>query len=268
MRALRYDFLRLDTGLTRTPQGGLRIPSTLTRTGIFEYRTPDGSISREYRPAEEVFHKDAVESFHSAPLTVGHVAQVTPENWGAVAVGHVVGTPKADGNFLAADCVIARHDAIEKVTNGALKELSCGYEVELDPTPGTTPDGQRYDAIQRKIRGNHVALLPEGAGRAGPDVKLRMDSKDGVSAFPGGVAFWRMDEAPTQAEREEMAKSEFGDPENKKYPLDTPEHVRAAASYAAKEHNAGRLSDAKFNEIQARINKAKKKHGIGEENQD
>ena len=109
-------------------------------------------------------------------------------------------------------------------------------------------------------------------------MRLRTDSKD---TFPGGVAFHcdtgeddcepkeeTADEAPTQAERDKMAESQFADPENKKYPVDTPEHTRAAASYAAKEHNAGRLSDAKFTEIQARINKARKKHGVGEENQD
>jgi hypothetical protein len=36
--------------------------------------------------------------------------------------------------------------------------------------------GQHYDAVQRKIRGNHVALGPKGWGRAGPEVRLRLDS--------------------------------------------------------------------------------------------
>jgi hypothetical protein len=44
--------------------------------------------------------------------------------------------------------------------------------------PGV-PDGQRYDAIQRNIRGNHVALVD--LGRAGPEVSIRMDHADGVS---------------------------------------------------------------------------------------
>lgn len=262
MRALRYDYVRLD-GMTETPQGGLRIPAALTRTGIFEYTRPDGSKTRELRTPEEVFNKSTLDSFENAPLTIGHVPAVTPDNWGAVAVGHVVGVPKKDGDFVSADCTIARRDAIMQVKSGQLKELSCGYEVELDPTPGVW-QGQQYDAIQTKIRGNHVALLPAGSGRAGPDVKLRTDSKD---EYPGGIAH-RSDEAPTQGEREEMHESEFADPENKKYPIDTPEHTRAAASYAAKEHNAGRLSDAKFKEISARINKAREKHGIGEENKD
>ena len=73
----------------------------------------------------------------------------------------------------------------------------------------------------------------------------------------------RTDEAPTQSERKKMPEHVFGDPENKKYPLDTEAHIRSAASYVEKEHNSGRLSDAKYKEIVARINKAKKAHNIG-----
>ena len=81
------------------------------------------------------------------------------------------------------------------------------------------------------------------------------------------MPFLRTDEAPTQSEREKMPEHLFGDPPNRKYPLDTPEHTRAAASYAAKEHNAGRMSDGKFHEIMANVNRARKKFGIGEESQ-
>lgn len=82
------------------------------------------------------------------------------------------------------------------------------------------------------------------------------------------MPYLREDEAPTQAEREKMPAHVFGLPDEKKYPLDSPEHVRAAASYGAKEHNAGRLSDDKFAELSKHIETAKKKFGIGEENQD
>jgi hypothetical protein len=39
-----------------------------------------------------------------------------------------------------------------------------------DWTPGVTPDGQSYDAVQRQLRGNHLALVREG--RMGPDVAV------------------------------------------------------------------------------------------------
>ena len=178
-RALRYDVFRLDS-INKTPQGGLRIPAALTRAGIFEYKRADGSVSRELRHPEDVFDAKAMASLDCAPLTIGHVGQVTPDNWGSVAVGHVVGTPRKDGNFVAADTQVMRGDAVRQVTDGGLRELSCGYSVELDPTPGEW-QGQHYDARQREISYNHVALLPEGAGRAGPDVRLRVDAKDGIT---------------------------------------------------------------------------------------
>ena len=178
-RALRYDVFRLDS-VTKTPQGGLRIPAALTRAGVFEYKRADGSVSRELRHPDDVFHADALASLDSAPLTIGHVGQVDPNNWGSVAVGHVVGSPKKEGDFLVADAQIMRGDAIRQVEAGDLKELSCGYSVDLDPTPGEW-QGQQYDARQTGMHYNHVALLPEGAGRAGPDVKLRMDAKDGIA---------------------------------------------------------------------------------------
>lgn len=185
MRVIRHDVRKLD-GITKTPQGGLRIPATLTRTGVFEYRRADGSTSRELRHPDDVFSAPALESFANAPLTIGHVGTITPDNWGAHAVGHVVGTPRKDADFVAADCQVMRGDAVKQIEEGTLKELSCGYEVELEQKSGVY-NGERYDCIQRKIKGNHVALLPEGSGRAGPDVKLRVDSADDIGT--------RLDEA-------------------------------------------------------------------------
>jgi len=56
---------------------------------------------------------------------------------------------------------------------GGKVQTSCGYECDLDETPGVY-EGQRYDAIQRNIRANHVAIVE--SGRAGSEVKIRMDS--------------------------------------------------------------------------------------------
>lgn len=174
--ARRYDYFRLDaSNLRRTPQGGVVAPAALTRTGIFVYKRGDGSTVRELRPPEEVFHADSLASLAHAPLTIGHVAQINPENWGAHTVGHIAGEAKQDGHLVTAECRIQRADALKKVEAGTLKELSCGYDVEIDPTAGEW-QGQRYDCIQRRPRYNHVALLPEGSGRAGPEVSLRTDS--------------------------------------------------------------------------------------------
>lgn len=40
--------------------------------------------------------------------------------------------------------------------------MSVGYEAELDPTPGVWM-GQPYDAVQRRITPNHIAIVGPGA---------------------------------------------------------------------------------------------------------
>lgn len=55
--------------------------------------------------------------------------------------------------------------------------------------------------------------------------------------------------------------SQYADPEDRAYPLDTPAHVRNAASRFAQ--NKSRYSPAKRAEISRRIAAAEKRHGIG-----
>lgn len=178
------DVLRLDFGrlgkVQRTPQGGIRVPANITRSGIFIYRRADGTTIREFRPADEVFHADSLATLSGAPVTDLHPSSaVRPSNWRSLSVGHVGENIKQDGKFVAAKLLIQDQDTISKVDAGDRKELSCGYTCRIDETPGEF-EGQRYDAIQRKIRYNHVALGPANWGRAGNEVALRLDSRDAV----------------------------------------------------------------------------------------
>jgi hypothetical protein len=70
--------------------------------------------------------------------------------------------------------MITDSDAIAALEAGR-SELSCGYTADVVIEPGTW-QGQRYDAKQTNIRGNHVALVD--AGRAGPTCSIRMDAAD------------------------------------------------------------------------------------------
>lgn len=55
---------------------------------------------------------------------------------------------------------------------------------------------------------------------------------------------------------------EFADPTNKKYPVDTPEHVRAAWNYINHEDNAAKYEAEEVKTIKSRIKKAAQKHGV------
>ena len=188
---------------TRTPQGGLRVPAFLTRTGVLIYHVADGSggvkLSRELRHPDEVFQEDSLASLAAAPVTVHHpAAPVTPDNWQALSVGHISDDVKRDGKYVAADVRVQAARAVSEVERGDLVELSCGYTCTMDSTPGVY-EGEPYDAIQRGILYNHVALLPVNGGRAGNDVRLRADggSSTFIEGYPTDMTVIKEDSTDT-----------------------------------------------------------------------
>lgn len=173
----RYDRGTFKPG-HRTPEGYLYADALATRTGVFEYRRADGTVQRELRPHDEVFDAESLASLGRKPVTLQHPPEpVGPGNisqYGAGAVGERI--VEAEGGFVQVSLAIHRQDAIAAI-DGGLRELSCGYTCELDPTPGEW-QGRRYDAVQRRIRYNHLAIVD--TGRAGPEVRLRLDADDAI----------------------------------------------------------------------------------------
>ena len=109
---------------------------------------------------------DSLKSIRGKPITLGHKAMVNSKNADKLPiVGTVLSEGVQDGENIRADVSIYSLPT-------AARELSCGYSLDLDETPGTTPDGKRYDAVQRNIRYNHLAIVPKG--RAG-NARLNMD---------------------------------------------------------------------------------------------
>lgn len=162
----RYDSYRIKA--VKTKEGFIRDTPIIGRTGILKYRNADGSERLEYRPPDEAFNADSLKSLEGMPITVGHKAMVTAQNAARVQpIGTILSSGRQDGNDIVADVVI-----YDLPTSA--RELSCGYNLDLDETPGTTPDGQHYDAVQRNIRYNHVAVVPKG--RAGV-ARLNMDGE-------------------------------------------------------------------------------------------
>ncbi len=71
----------------------------------------------------------------------------------------------------------------------------------------------------------------------------------------------RDDVNPERGEHE-YGDVEFADPTNNKYPIDTPEHIRAAWSYIHHKDNAAKYDKDEAQTIKDRIERAAKKHGI------
>ena len=172
------DRLQITTKREYTDEGFLKVPARISRIGIQEYLAVEmgitdkepGAIIRVYRPEEEVFSEDSLASFATKPITDNHPPElVTSKNAKRFSVGHVGPEVTRDGMFAQTLLHITDADAITKIESGKV-ELSNGYTADIEWTPGISPNGEQYDAIQRNIKGNHVAIVEKG--RAGSECRL------------------------------------------------------------------------------------------------
>jgi hypothetical protein len=169
----RFDFVPFAVA-QRTPEGFVMDSPIVGRTGIQIYRNADGSERREYRPPDEVFKADALASMRGKPITVDHPSGgVDKDNAAFLTVGAILSDGKKDGVNVRADIVIHAPDKM-----GERRELSLGYAVDLEMSPGVSPEGERYDAIQRNISINHCAVVAKG--RAGV-ARLNLDGDEEVT---------------------------------------------------------------------------------------
>ncbi len=164
----------------------------ISKVGVFPYAgyqigedlEPD-KIYMIYRPEEELSDPETIESFKLLPWTDEHEmlgkedsGLTPPEKKG---IHGVIGQDVYyDDGYLKGNIKIFSEKLSNLIDSGK-KELSIGYRCLYDMSPGVY-NGQRYDGIQRKIRGNHLATVTEG--RSGADVavldhfKFTFDIKD------------------------------------------------------------------------------------------
>ena len=176
-RVTRLDSIKVDETYY-TSEGFLIDHPIVTTVGIFEYMNPDGSIRRELRLPEEVFAPESLASYKGKPIIVTHRAgRVTTDNVEKETIGTILSEASKDGENVRVEIVIHNTDALKT----GLRELSLGYDLDLDETTGEW-NGQPYDAIQRNIRVNHLALV--SAARAGEQARLNIDEKENLTGGP------------------------------------------------------------------------------------
>lgn len=172
----------------KTPEGYLICTDAiLSRTGKQEYKRcelfgdacedPDKIVNVE-RTDDEVFSDKAMASFENKAICIEHPDHdVNAENHNELAVGFVRDIHKGEDNgkpVMMGTLVITDKDAVEAVESGEYKELSCGYDCDIDDD---------NEPCQRNIRGNHVALCKQG--RAG--IARIVDSVDDA-----GIKVWQV----------------------------------------------------------------------------
>lgn len=116
-----------------------------------------------HRYPDDVFSPAAMASFEGKDVTDTHPPSNLDKNtWMNYSRGHVENV-RRDGDFLVADLHVKDPALISDIQNNVKREVSCGYYCDF------VPDGDGYKQVN--IRGNHVAVVPQG--RAGGAVAIK-----------------------------------------------------------------------------------------------
>jgi len=176
------DKINLGTKRIYSVEGFLQVPACISRIGVQNYTALEMGLSdrdpkdviRVFRPEEEVFAEESMLSFASKPVTDNHPPEaVTSKNSKKFTVGHSVPEVTHDNKFVNTTLHILDAATIAKIESGKV-ELSNGYSADIDWVSGISPEGEQFDAIQRNIKGNHIAIVDRG--RAGPTCSLADNS--------------------------------------------------------------------------------------------
>ncbi len=163
------------------------IGNPITKVGVFPYLGSEigapepNRIYKVYRPAEELSKPETIDSFKLLPFIDNHEplgAKGTPAEQKGIqgVIGEQV---YFDPPYMRANIKVLSNAALAQIDAGKI-ELSPGYDCWYEFTPGVY-EGEAYDAIQRDIRGNHLALVDDG--RTGPDVAMQDRKPDELRVF-------------------------------------------------------------------------------------
>jgi hypothetical protein len=214
---MMFDTVTLDddakSSMRTTSNGYLVASPRVARTGIQLYGGHELGFTDErrhkvfkvFRPENEVFKNDSLHSFAHKPVTDDHPPRhVDAASWSKHARGFMGGEVARDGQFVRVPMLLTDQNLINKVKSGKA-ELSVGYACDIVWDSGTTPDGEQYDAQQRNIHVNHVAVVD--AGRGGPQLRIGdVEMKTETLHRPGSLPMTDADRASREKLYEQRDK--------------------------------------------------------------
>lgn len=201
----------------------------ISKEGVFPYYgrqiSPELEPDKIYyvlRPREEL--KKSAETFKNVPFfneheMVGKGFTPADNKKEHGALGEQI--YEKDGTLYAN--IIVRTEELKDLIQHGKKELSLGYQCTYDLTPGIWR-GKKYDAVQRNLLGNHIALVKNG--RMGHGVRV-MDAKDSeYDAFHFACDSFdiALDFSESQVKRDEDGK--FSETQGGKHSEEENHHIK------------------------------------------
>ncbi len=177
------DRISVPSTRTLTDGGQMLVDCKFARTGSQKYLASQVFTTKElldqeglkpndiielHRDEDTVFSEESMETFRSAPVTLGHPKDetgkpiaVTSENSKELQVGVLEGMPTRVEDTLGGTLVLTAQEAIDALEGGT-EELSAGYGCDIVKVDN------KY--CQRNVRANHIAIVPKG--RAGASCRI------------------------------------------------------------------------------------------------
>lgn len=175
---------RFDVFHAKIPQkdkfGFLVVDSTPTRSGVFKYFDYYGKEHRELRHPDEVFSRETLDSMNGIIYTTveNHLGIFTPKDTKDKTYGFTLSDARKDQDHSRVSIKIINESEINAIEGKDGLELSMGYICDVIPENGEF-NGERYDAVQKNIRYNHIARVKNDA-RGGETCRIRLDSKSAI----------------------------------------------------------------------------------------
>lgn len=216
----------------RLSNGRMLYDALFSRTGIQTY-----GDSVEWRPADEVFAERSRASGALAPGVLLHPDDNLGTAFGSntYPVRGCTGEEiliHADGRHTCGKLMVWDDEWNALIAANEVAELSVGYTITPDHTPGVAPDGTRYDVVHRNIVWDHVAGVPRGNAGTARVVTDRAGIDPASRKLLADIAAQRRDAAPlyfdlgSWPERHRPAEPPPVEPEQQSLPLSIRDQER------------------------------------------
>lgn len=195
----------------------------LSKVGVFPYSGETvggepGRVYNVYRPEEELSDPETIASFKLLPFVDDHPDVLlggssegfTPAE--KKGIEGIIGEEVYYSDGILRGNIKILSETLAKLVESGKKQLSVGYRCTYELVSGVW-NGIHYDAIQRQIRGNHLALVDQG--RMGKEVAVLDHLKYTFDSLEIKKGF-KMPEENKEEKNEIKAKDEIEEGAEKK----------------------------------------------------
>ena len=174
-RKFFHDSIELDTESSILEDGNLTVDAVIAKEIVQEYED-NGKTIKVYKPADELKKSSDILSTYPRPVTDEHPAAKVVTS--ADEIKGVTSNVQFIENSIPCKLNVKDKSVIDSIQTGVKRDVSIGFYSDLEYNPGKVSiDGKEieYDAIQRNILIDHVAITKDGRCSSDMGCGIKLD---------------------------------------------------------------------------------------------